>query len=129
MVLPLPHLPRTQKRDSAVFSRIFLVPPSPSLAKCVKCGLLPFLPPSRAKVSRGWIFSTFRCRFRVFHLPRMQQRARGGFYTCFNAVSATSPACNSEPEVVFIWRFDTVRATTTTPVDNMSMPMTCHITQ
>jgi len=35
------------------------------------------------KSEPGWIFSTFRCRYHVFHLPRMQRRARGRFYTVF----------------------------------------------
>ena len=35
------------------------------------------------KSEPGWIFSTFRCRCHVFHLPHMQQQARGGFYTVF----------------------------------------------
>jgi len=108
------------------------VPPptlSPSLAKCAKYGLLLSPPPSRAKVSRGGFSAHFDAVTTSSTSLACNGELEVGFIRCFNAVSATSPACDSQPEVVFIWRFDTVHAITTTSVDDVSMPMTCHITQ
>jgi len=103
--------------------------PSPSLAKCAKYGLLLSPPPSHAKVSRGGFLAHFDGVATSSTSLACNSELEVVFIRCFNPVSTTSPACNSEPEVVFIRRFDTVRATTTTSVDDVSMPMTYHITQ
>ncbi len=57
----------------------------------------------------------FRRRSRVLHLPRLQERAGGGFLSCFDVIHASSSSslvCNSEPELDF-WCFEAVLAFST----------------
>ena len=124
---PSSHLPRMQKRDrGCLFSHFDDAAPSSISLAC--------------KVSQMWTpgFSTsLLCKSEpgVYFLAHLDAVA----------ASSTSLACNSELEVifihvsmrsapppphatVFIWRFDAACATTTTSVDDVSMPMTYHIT-
>ena len=72
-------------------------------------------PPSHPIASWRWIFSTFRRVYHRLHLPRIQSRAGGGYFRCFDAftTATTSLASKRKPEVDFFDVFDAFTAATT----------------
>jgi len=64
-------------------------------------------PPSRPSASRRWFFSVFQ-HGSHHHLPRIQTRAGGGVFRCFDRAptTTTSLASKREPEVVLFGGFE-----------------------
>jgi hypothetical protein len=69
----------------------------------------PPLPPSHAKTSRRWIYVVSRRHSHVPHLPRMQERAGGGFFL-LSTPFAPPPLLHAKQVG---GHFDTVRASST----------------
>jgi len=71
-------------------------------------------PPSHPNASRRWSNLPFR-RASHHHLPRVQTRARGGFFRRFDAfvTTTTTLASKREPEVGFFVGFDATPTATT----------------
>ena len=82
----------SKREPEVVFFRSFNMSPTTSLASncepevvffVLSTRLLPPPPPSHPNASRRWFFSTFQHVSRHHHLPRVQTRAGGGFFSMF----------------------------------------------
>ena len=56
-------------------------------------------PPSLPNASRRWFISAFRCKSHHYHLPRIQMRARGGFFCHLDATPTTTTSLASKREL------------------------------
>jgi len=76
-------------------------------------------PPSRPNVSRRWFFLFFRPVSHHHHLPRVQTRAGGGFFDCFDRPPPPPPP-PSRPNASRRWFLRPFRRPATTPPPSCS---------